>query len=96
MTKLQLIEQLARAADLELGAARRAVTLLFGTQLGTGLIADALERGDKITLAGFGSFQLRRRPARLVRDVNSGVPRELPARLVPVFKPGAALKDRFR
>lgn len=96
MTKRQLIEALAQRAALDPAAARRAVLTLFGDSAGEGLIAAALERGERVNLSGFGVFSVRNRAARRVRDPRTRQHRELPSTRVAAFRPALALKDRLR
>jgi integration host factor beta subunit len=58
------------------------------------LMADALARGEKIDLRGFGTFSVRDSAARTGRNPQTGEPISIPARRVPGFKPGKELKDR--
>jgi DNA-binding protein HU-beta len=56
------------------------------------IISSALEQGDKITLSGFGIFEVRERAARNGRNPRTGQPLKIKATKVPAFKAGAALK----
>ena len=56
-------------------------------------IADALQRGDKIELRGFGSFRVRRRASRTGRNPKTGQGVVVPAKRVPYFKPGKELRE---
>ena len=56
-------------------------------------IVDALHRGEKIELRGFGSFRLRRREPRKGRNPKTGDRVDVPPKKVPYFKPGKELKD---
>ena len=62
----------------------------------TGAVESAMKSGDKIQLVGFGSFEVKARPARVGRNPRTGEPMTYPACKVPVFKPGKALKDAIR
>ncbi len=57
-------------------------------------MAQALSQGDRIEIRGFGSFSLHYRPPRLGRNPKTGDSVSLPAKYVPHFKPGKALRDR--
>ena len=57
------------------------------------ILVDALHRGDKIELRGFGSFRLRRREPRKGRNPKTGDKVDVPPKRVPYFKPGKELKD---
>ena len=55
-------------------------------------ISGALQKGDKVTLPGFGTFETRRRQARSGRNPRTGEPVKIAATTAPVFKAGATLK----
>ena len=57
-------------------------------------LTDALARGDRIELRGFGAFKVRHRKARTGRNPRTGEPVEAPLRDVPVFKPSLHLRSR--
>jgi integration host factor subunit beta len=57
-------------------------------------MAQALEKGERIEIRGFGSFSLHFRPPRMGRNPKTGDPVSLPAKYVPHFKPGKELRDR--
>jgi integration host factor subunit beta len=56
-------------------------------------MSDALARGHRIEIRGFGSFAINRRPPRLGRNPRSGEQVTIPEKLVPHFKPGKALRE---
>lgn len=56
-------------------------------------IADALERGEEVTLQGFGTFSVKHRAARPGRNPATGAPVQIPASNTVGFKPGKSLKD---
>lgn len=56
-------------------------------------MADALARGHRIEIRGFGSFSITRRPPRVGRNPRSGAQVMVPEKLVPHFKPGKALRE---
>jgi nucleoid DNA-binding protein len=56
-------------------------------------MAEALARGEKVSIAGFGSFEVRDRAARTGRNPRTGEPVHIPARKDPVFKAAKALKE---
>ena len=62
----------------------------------TGAEETAMKSGDKVQMVGFGSFEVKKRPARVGRNPRTGEPMTYPACKVPVFKPGKALKDAIR
>lgn len=87
-TKADLVEEVARTAELTKKQAEAVVESVF-----QGIIA-SLRAGQKIELRGFGSFKLRQRGARVARNPKrSGVKVHVPPKLVPYFKPGKKLKE---
>lgn len=87
MTKAALVEEVARVADLTKKHSEVIVETVFRS------IIDALQRGEKIELRGFGSFRLRRRESRKGRNPKTGDRVDVPSKRVPYFKPGKELKD---
>lgn len=87
MTKADLTESVASKADLARAVAERAVTVLFDD------IVDALRTGDKVTIAGFGTFTVATRKARTGRNPKTGESIEIPESRAAKFKPGKSLKE---
>lgn len=87
MTKAALVEEVARVADLTKKHSEVIVDAVVQS------IIDALHRGEKIELRGFGSFRLRRREPRKGRNPKTGDRVDVPSKRVPYFKPGKELKD---
>ncbi|NLU41119.1 MAG: HU family DNA-binding protein [Firmicutes bacterium] len=87
MTKADLISAVAENVDLKKKDVERVVNSVFST------IEAALAKGDKVQLVGFGTFVVRRRPARVGRNPQTGEDINIPETTVPVFKPGKSLKD---
>lgn len=87
MTKAELVEDVARAAELTKKDAERLVEIVFES------IIETLNKGEKIELRGFGSFRVRERGARRGRNPKTGDPVDIPAKRVPYFKPGKELKE---
>ena len=87
MTKAALVEEVARVADLTKKHSEVIVDTVFRS------IIDALHRGEKIELRGFGSFRLRRREPRKGRNPKTGDRVDVPSKQVPYFKPGKELKE---
>ena len=56
-------------------------------------ITEAMVNGDKVQLVGFGTFEVRDRPARTARNPRTGEEIKVPASKAPAFKAGKALKD---
>jgi len=87
MTKAALVEEVARVADLTKKHSEVIVDAVVHS------IINALHRGEKIELRGFGSFRLRRREPRKGRNPKTGDRVDVPSKRVPYFKPGKELKD---
>lgn len=60
----------------------------------TDVTAEALTNGDSVVLSGFGIFEPKSRSPRIGRNPHTGEPVEIPARVMPNFKPAQGLKDR--
>ena len=89
MTKSELIAQLAeRFPQLVAKDADYAVKMILDA------MTDALARGDRIEIRGFGSFALNYRPPRTGRNPKSGEKVHVPEKYVPHFKAGKELRDR--
>ena len=89
MTKSELIAQLAeRFPQLVAKDADYAVKMILDA------VTDALARGDRIEIRGFGSFALNYRPPRVGRNPKSGEKVHVPEKYVPHFKAGKELRER--
>ncbi|MCF4150331.1 HU family DNA-binding protein [Dethiosulfovibrio sp. F2B] len=89
MTKTELVEAVAKSAELSKKAAGEAVSAVLEA------VEEALVKGEKVQLVGFGTFEVRERAARTGRNPQDPEKTiEIPAKKVPVFRPGKALKDR--
>jgi DNA-binding protein HU-beta len=82
---------LVRAVAEQTGFTRRdageAVDAIFGA------IAEALARGDKVSLVGFGGFEVRERAPRMGRNPQTGKAVRIKARKAPAFRPGKPLRE---
>lgn len=87
MTKADLIEKVAKDTKLTKKDSEKALNAVIGA------ISGALAKGDKVSLVGFGSFEVRKREARKGRNPQTGAEIKISARKVPVFRAGKALKD---
>jgi DNA-binding protein HU-beta len=87
MTKADLIDAIAKDADLSKADAGRALNAALDA------ITGELKKEEKISLVGFGTFSLAKRPKRKGRNPQTGESITIPARKVPRFTPGKALKD---
>jgi len=86
MTKQDLINEVA-----DLGITKKQSAAAVDAMVSA--IKGALAKGDKVSLVGFGSFSVKKRAAREGRNPRTGKPLKIPAKKVPVFKAGKALKD---
>ena len=89
MTKAELVNKVAATIQLPTHQTETVVNLFLQC------ITDALRAGDKVELRGFGSFRLRRRKARAGRNPKTGDPVPIPAKQVPWFTAGKALRARW-
>ncbi|MGE5553003.1 MAG: HU family DNA-binding protein [Betaproteobacteria bacterium] len=87
MNKTELIAAVAAKAGLSKKVAGEAVDAVVSA------VSDALKKGDKVTLIGFGTFEVRTRKARKGVNPATRTPIKIPAAKVPAFKAGKALKD---
>ena len=87
MYKTQLIATVSELAELGKKDAEKAVNATFDA------ITAALEAGEKVSLVGFGAFDVKERAARMGRNPRTKEEVEIPATRVPLFKAGKALKD---
>ena len=94
MNKTELIDKLAAATSLSKADAGRAVDALFDVD--KGIIADTLKGGARVQITGFGTFETRRRGARMGRNPRTGETIEIPASVSPAFRPGKGLKDGLK
>jgi integration host factor subunit beta len=89
LTKANLVEEVARTAQVTKKQAEEIVQTVFAT------IVDSLHAGRKVELRGFGSFRIRSRGARLGRNPKTGERVEVPPKRIPYFKPGKELKEQL-
>lgn len=90
MTKRELIDIVSKKANLTNKAARDAFQAVINS------IRDALKRGEKVVITGFGTFSVRRRAARTGRNPKTGEKITIAARKAPGFTPGKTLKKVVR
>lgn len=97
MNKGELTRSFSRRTGLSLRQSRRAIDSLFGVDgRQMGLIPASLAQGKAVRLAGFGTFETRRRAARPGRNPRTGEPLVIQAARMPAFRAGRALKDKVR
>jgi DNA-binding protein HU-beta len=87
MNKGELIAALAGKAELTKKESETALNAMLD------VIADAMAKGEKVQLIGFGTFEAKSRPARVARNPRTGEAVKIPASKAPTFKAGKALKD---
>ncbi|OOR61478.1 DNA-binding protein [Bacillus mycoides] len=87
MNKTELIQKVAIQTGLNRTQVSLAVDSVFAS------IQEALQNGDNVQLIGFGSFEVRERATREGRNPQTGESITIPARKVPAFKAGKALKE---
>ncbi len=87
MNKSELVSSIAKATGFKLAEAESALDAVFSS------ITTALKNGDEVRLLGFGTFAVTNRPASEGRNPKTGEKINIPAKVVPKFRPGKGLKD---
>jgi DNA-binding protein HU-beta len=87
MNKSELIDHIAKQADISKAAAGRALESVVGG------IKTTLKKNGSVTLVGFGTFTVGKRAARTGRNPQTGASIKIKAAKVPKFRAGKALKD---
>jgi len=90
MNEAELIEEVVGKT----GLTKKDVGLVVDAFIET--VGDALSKGDKVTLVGFGTFQVMQRKARSGRNPQTGEEIQIPAKKVPKFVPGKNLRVKIR
>ena len=90
MNKAELIAAVAEKAELSKKNAEVAVTAVIDS------IIDSLKKGEKVSLLGFGTFEVRERAARTGKNPQTGATIKIAASKVPAFKAGKAFKDAVK
>jgi DNA-binding protein HU-beta len=90
MTKADLIEKMAKDADVSKAVAGRALDSFIDG------IEKAVKKGNKVALVGFGTFSLSKRKARKGRNPRTGETITIKAAKVPKFSAGKAFKDAVK
>lgn len=90
MNKADLVEKIAKDAGLSKAASEKALNAF------TDGVKASLKKGQGVTLVGFGTFSVSKRSARMGRNPATGATIKIPARKVPKFKAGQALKDAVK
>lgn len=89
MNKAEFVAKIADKAGLTRKQAETAVAAFTQT------VTESLKEGDKVQLMGFGTFEVKDRPARTGRNPATGEAIEIAASRAPVFKAGKSFKDEF-
>lgn len=87
MNKAELISAVAANAEVSQKVAAKAVVAVMDE------IKEALKKGDKVQLVGFGSFEVKNKAERKGKNPRTGEAITIPASKAPVFKAGKAFKD---
>lgn len=87
MNKTELVEAMAAEANLSKKDAEAALSAFTKT------VENTLKAGDKVTLVGFGTFEVRERAARTGRNPQTGKEIKIAASRAPAFKAGKGFKD---
>lgn len=87
MNKTELTAALAANAGISKKDAEKALNAFVD------VVTETLSKGDKVQIVGFGSFEVKDRPARVARNPRTGEEIEIAASKAPAFKAGKALKD---
>ena len=90
MNKAQLTEEVSGETGLTKKGTRNVVDAITET------ITDTLKKGEKVTLVGFGTFQVVERKARRGRNPQTGETIQIPAKKVPKFVPGKGLREAVK
>ncbi|HEY8393742.1 MAG TPA: HU family DNA-binding protein [Thermaerobacter sp.] len=90
MNKPELVNAIAEKTGLNKKDSERAVNAFVES------ISEALAKGEKVSLVGFGTFEVRTRQARTGRNPRTGQTLTIPAAKVPAFKPGKQLREMVK
>ncbi len=90
MNKAELIEHMAKNADLNKAQAGRALDALVDA------VRRTLKKGDSVSLIGFGTFAVTKRAARTGRNPRTGAAIKIKAAKIPKVRPGKGLKDAIK
>jgi DNA-binding protein HU-beta len=89
VNKTELIEHIATQADISKAAAGRALDALIGG------VKTTLKKNGSVSIVGFGTFTVTKRPARSGRNPRTGAAIKIKSAKIPKFRPGKALKDHL-
>ena len=87
MNKKELVDAMAEGAGISKVEAEKALNAMLKA------VTEALAKGDKVTLVGFGTFSTVKRPERTAKNPRTGAPITIPAKTIAKFKPGSKLAE---
>lgn len=90
MNKAELVQEVADQTGLTKNVSREAVNAVMST------ITNSLARQERVTLVGFGTFQVMQRKARKGVNPQNRKALQIPAKKVPKFKPGRGLREKVK
>jgi DNA-binding protein HU-beta len=90
MNKAELIEAVSKVTEMTKADTERALDAFID------VVSKNIKKKDGVKLVGFGTFAVSARKARVGRNPQTGEEIQIPARKVPVFRPGKELKDAVR
>ncbi len=90
MNKKELVDRIAKKTGLKKKEIKKSLDVALET------IADALGKGEKVQLVGFGTFMVKKAAQRKGVNPQTKKPITIPERKVPKFKPGKALKEKVK
>jgi DNA-binding protein HU-beta len=93
MNKSELVDELANRTGMTKADAARAIDALFAPD---GVIAKQLKKGIRIQITGFGTFEAKKRKARMGRNPRTGETIKIAATKTPGFRAGKGLKDAIQ
>ena len=90
MNKEELIAEISKKAKVS----KKDAAAVLGATITT--IQTSVKKGNKVTLVGFGTFESRKRAARMGRNPQTGKEIKIPAKTVPAFSAGKAFKEMLK
>jgi DNA-binding protein HU-beta len=94
MNKSELVDALANSTGMTKADASRAIDALFSPD--QGVISKALKKGTRVQITGFGTFESKKRKARMGRNPRTGETIKIAATKTPGFRAGKGLKDAIQ
>jgi DNA-binding protein HU-beta len=87
MTKEGLVEVVQKMTEMSKSQSQELVSALFDA------ITKSLSKGEEVAVSGFGTFKVSKRAARMALNPKTGEKVQVPAKVVPKFRPAKALKE---